>query len=154
MKSLPAILFALAITAIIGVSMIVIGGNALFNANTVPVASSQNTADNSANTSNIAVVDTSSTSSSVDAQQVSQMQSLIAQYQQREKAYQAQLAEATNRLNQANTQLQQSNQQLDQMGQSLTSYQNLFAELQQRGILRVAPDGSITLGRSGGGDNN
>ena len=71
---------------------------------------------------------------SPDAQaQVRQLQDLVAQYQAREKQYQA---------------------QLDQAGAQLQQYQQLVAELQRRGLIRINGDGSILLPRRNfGGDN-
>jgi len=128
MKTLPAILFALGMTAVVAIAMLFIGGNALVNTNTTPVT-------NSPNTSNIAPA-----SFSADQTQLSQLQSLVSQYQAREKQYQQELADAVQRLNDANTQLNDANTQLNQ-------YQQLIQLLQQRGIIRITSDGQVFLGR-------
>ncbi len=70
-----------------------------------------------------------------DQTQISQLQNLIMQYQNREKQYQTQL-------DQANAQIQQ--------------YQQVLAELQQSGVIRITNDGQILVrrgfGESGGSD--
>jgi hypothetical protein len=129
MKSLPAILFALGMTAVVVVAMLVIGGNALANTNTTPVTNSPNTS---------AVANASFSSS--DQAQLTQLQQLVSQYQDREKQYQQELADAVTRLNDANTQLQDANTQLQQ-------YQQLVQLLQQRGIITITSDGQVMLGR-------
>jgi peptidoglycan hydrolase CwlO-like protein len=131
MKALPAILFALAITALVGVSMFAIGGNAILNPKSVPVTNSP--------TTNVSL-----SNSSQDQQQLQQMQQLITQYQQREKQYQSELTDAAQRLNQAN-------QQLDQTNQTLTAYQQLVQALQARGLIQINGDGSVFIR---GRDNN
>jgi hypothetical protein len=128
MKSLPAILFALGMTAVVAITMLAIGGNALVNTNTTPVT-------NSPNTSSVAPA-----SFSADSTQLSQLQQLVTQYQDREKQYQQELADAVQRLNDANTQLNDANTQLQQ-------YQQLVQLLQQRGIIRITSDGQVLLGR-------
>jgi vacuolar-type H+-ATPase subunit I/STV1 len=133
MKTLPAIIAALAITVVIGVAMIAIGANALLNPNTVPVA-------NAAAGGSVTTV-----SLTADQQQVEQMQSLIQQYRDREKQYQAQLQQATQRLQQANQQLQQANQAIQQDGQQVQVYQQILIDLQQRGVITITNDGQIIL---------
>jgi ATP-dependent protease HslVU (ClpYQ) peptidase subunit len=139
MKALPAILAALATTVVVGVAMLLIGGNALLNRNTLPIS-------NSPSITNISSV--SAATGSTD-QQVAQLQSLVQQYQQREQQYQAQLNEAANRLN-------QDNQQLAQAQQDLQSYQQLISMLQQSGVIRITADGQVYIlrGGRGGGDDN
>jgi uncharacterized protein YlxW (UPF0749 family) len=132
MKPLPAIFAAFGITAVVVIVMFGIGANALLNPNIVPVvnaASPANTADV------VQVVDTTTSGATTD-QQVSQLQALIAQYQDREKQYQSRLNDAATQLNQANQQLQ--------------SYQQVMGQLQQLGMIRVGADGSITIRRRGG----
>jgi uncharacterized protein YlxW (UPF0749 family) len=135
MKTFPAIIFALLITAVIGVAMFMIGANALFNQNNVPVS-------NSPNTTNV-----SAASSTQDQQAITQMQDLINQYQTREKQYQSELNDAAQRLNQAN-------QQLDQTNQQLQSYVQLLNELQNVGVIRITNDGRVLIPGGGGGGNN
>jgi multidrug resistance efflux pump len=136
MKSLPPILFALLMTGVIAVSMVLIGGNALFNKNSMPVANSP-----------VVVSDMTNISSTTSNQQVSAMQQLINQYQEREKQYQAQVNEAVQRLNQANQQLQQANGQIQQANQAVATYQQVLQELQRRGLIRIDNSGQIFLGR-------
>ena len=145
MKPFPAILAALLITAVIGVSMFAIGGNALLNKNNVPMLNSP------AGVTDVSAASTSSTAplpTDLTQQQMAQMQQLISQYQDREKQYQDQLSQAATQLNQANQQLAQANQDLQ-------VYQQVLTALQQRGIIRITSDGQILLPRGlGGGDNN
>ena len=67
MKTLPALLFALLITGVVGVTMMVIGGKPLFHHNTVPMLNSP------------AVTTASVTTSSPDAQSVDQLKQLVTQ---------------------------------------------------------------------------
>lgn len=133
MKTLPALLFALLITGVVGVTMMVIGGNALFNQNTVPLLNSP------------AVTTASVATSSADAQSVDQLKQLVAQYQQREQDYQSRLSQAAQMIDQAN-------QQLSQANQTIQSYDQLLSVLQQRGLIRIDNNGQIFIAR-GRGDN-
>lgn len=133
MKTLPALLFALLITGVVGVTMMVIGGNALFNQNTVPLLNSP------------AVTTASVTTSSADQQSVEQLQQLVAQYQQREQDYQSRLSQAAQMIDQAN-------QQLSQANQTIQSYDQLLSVLQQRGLIQINGNGQIFIAR-GRGDN-
>lgn len=137
MKIFRGILAALAVTAVVAVSMFVIGTNALANKDSVPIVNSPQ--------SNIANV--SVQTSNVQTAQVAQLQNLIAQYQNREIQYQQELKQAAGQLNQANQQLNQTNQTLQQ-------YQQLFIALQQRGIIRVDSNGQIFISQGGFGDGN
>jgi peptidoglycan hydrolase CwlO-like protein len=130
MKALPALFFALVITMVIGASMLVIGSNALFNKNSVPVL-------NSPNTTNVSAAIPSS-----NQQTVEQMQQLITQYQAREKQYQTELNDAAQQLSQAN-------QQLNQYSQMMDSVQRLLNELQRRGIITITNDGQILIPNNG-----
>jgi septal ring factor EnvC (AmiA/AmiB activator) len=127
MKAMPAILFALAITAVIAISMFAIGSNAIVNPSTVPVSNSPNTAPGA--------------SASVQ-QQIDQMQKLINQYQSREQQYQSELSQAAQQLNQVNA-------QLNQASQSLQMYQQLVQELQNAGVIRITNDGRVFISRGG-----
>jgi hypothetical protein len=140
MKTLPAILFALGITAVLAITMAVIGANALVNPVTLPITNSPA----SASSSGVAAASFSSSSSSAsssDPAQVAQLQALVTQYQDREKQYQTELADSVTRLDQANTQLQTQDQQIQQ-------FQQLLTILQQRGIIRIDSNGQIFLGRN------
>src|SRR5512136_1516208 len=115
MKTLPALLFALGITAVVAVAMVVIGSNALVNPNTTPIT-------NSPSTSNVAAASFSSSSQQADpsqATQLLQLQALVTQYQDREKQYQSELNQSIQQLNDANTQLQQANAEIQQFQQLL-----------------------------------
>jgi uncharacterized protein YlxW (UPF0749 family) len=85
MKILSALFFALVTTVIIAVTMLVIGGNALLNKNSVPILNSPAAA---------AIPKSADAASTNLQQQVDQMQQLINQYQDREKQYQAELQQA------------------------------------------------------------
>jgi hypothetical protein len=138
MKAFPALLFALVMTAIIAISMFIVGGNALLNKNSVPVLN----APPSSNVSDVS--DPSSSNSTSDPQltaaqqQIAQMQKLLTQYQAREQQYQTELKQAAQKVNDANTQLAQANQQLQ-------VFQQVLMALQQRGVIRITQDGQIQL---------
>ena len=120
MKKTPAIIAAFIMTVVIGLGMLLIGANALFTPDSVAQAGAPGSADGSA--------------ALASAEQVQQLQSLVAQYQEREKQYQQQLDQAKQTLNQANTQLQQ--------------YQQVLQALQQRGLITINRDGSISIPRT------
>ena len=128
MKTLPALLFALVITGVVGLSMIVIGGNALFNRNTAPLLSSPG------------VTTVSAASTTGDQQNVEQMQQLINQYQQREQEYQARLIQAAQLIDQAN-------QQLSQANQTIQSYDQVLSALEERDLIQINDDGQILIAR-------
>jgi len=138
MKRLQALAAAAIITGLVGLGMLAIGVNAVLNPNTV--AASNAPGDPATNVS----------AASPDAQaQVNQLQDLVAQYQNREKQYQAQLNQYQSREQQYQAQLNQADTQLQQV-------QQLLMELQRRGLIRINSDGSILLprrGLGGGGDN-
>jgi hypothetical protein len=148
MKAFPALLFALAITAIIAISMFIVGGNALLNQNTAPVLNAPPAASSSgiSNASAPAAAGPSAVSDpqlATAQQQITQMQDLLNQYQAREKTYQTELKQAAQKLSDANSQLAQDNQQIQ-------VFQQVLQALQQRGIIRITQDGTIEL-LSGGG---
>ncbi len=152
MKTFPAILFALATTAVIAFSLFAVGANALLNKNSTPVLNSPGVSAVSAASSQ---VDSQAVSAAADQQAQQQMQDqlnqrnqLVSQYQDREKQYQAQLKDAAQKLDDANNQLAQANQQIEQASQMVTSYQNVLSELQRRGLIRITSDGRILVGRS------
>jgi flagellar motor protein MotB len=145
MKTLPAILFALGVTAVVAVAMVIIGSNALVNPNTVPVtnAPSSNVAAASYTSSSQAGDPPSSTSAqSAQSTQLAQLQALVTQYQSRETQYQSELNQAIQELNNANAQLQQDNQEIAQ-------FQQLLQVMQQDGLITVTSDGRIFLGSGG-----
>jgi hypothetical protein len=135
MKILPAIIAAFLITALVGMGMLVVGGNALFNQNTIPVTDSPQAVGAASSGSQL-------NQPAADQLSVQQMQSLVQQYQQREKQYQAELNTAAQRLTQANQQAQ--------------SYQQVLEALAQQGIIRITADGQILIprGRFGNSDND
>jgi len=134
MKTLPALLFALGITAILAIGMAVIGVNALVNPATLPITNSPASSGvAAASFSPSSSSSTSASASSADQAQIAQLQALVTQYQDREKQYQSELTDAANQLSQANAQLAQ--------------FQQLLTVLEQRGIIRVNSAGQIFLGR-------
>jgi TolA-binding protein len=128
MKTIPALIAGMLTSALIVLIMVLVGLNALLNPNTVAEASA------AGDPGTTAVV----SGASSDSAQVQQLQTRIAEYQQREKQYQGQV-------NQLETNLQQANNQLEQ-------YQQLVDTLQQMGLIRVGQDGQIYLPRSRGDD--
>jgi flagellar motor protein MotB len=150
MKAIPAILFALAMTGLIAIAMLLVGANAFFNPNTVPVASaaSPSSITNVSDPSGVA----SQPALTSDQQQLAVMRQLLQQYQDREKQYQQRLDEAVQRLNAANQQIQQANAQIQQDNQSVETYQQIMQELQRRGIITIDNNGQIYLRRGGGDD--
>lgn len=123
MKRIQAVIAAVMITGLVGLGMLAIGVNAALNPNTVAVSNAPGDPPAPA---------VAATSSQTQTQ-INHLQDLIAQYQNREKQYQAEL-------NQADTQLQQ--------------YQALLAELQRRGLIRINSDGSIQLRQRGFGSGD
>jgi hypothetical protein len=117
-KTLPALVAAFVITFIIGVWMLFVGGNALFNSDGITV-------------SNSPIVANAQSASGDQAAQIAQLQSQIAQYQTREAQYQQELAQAA-------TQIQTANQKMQQV-------QMLLSALQSRGIITIGSDGRIFL---------
>lgn len=120
MKRKPALLAAFLTTFVIAIAMVLVGTNAFFNPNSIPVSASPTSV--SANNASGVVEVSASTGSS----QVQQLQNLIKQYQQREQQYQQQL-------NNAQTQVQE--------------LQSLLQQLQQIGLIRIGPNGQISVPR-------
>lgn len=125
-KQFMAILAALFITACVGASIFGIGGAALLNRNTAPVADSS---------SQVTMISDTNLS---QQDQVAQLQSLVSQYQDREQQYQQREQQLKDQLSQANTQVQQDRQLLQQV-------QSLLGALQQRGLISVTNDGRILI---------
>jgi uncharacterized protein YlxW (UPF0749 family) len=119
-KQVVAFLFAFIITAIVAVSMLVIGVNAANNPNGV--------AASNAPASTTASVSTDTSSSQA---QIAQLQSLVAQYQAREQQYQ--------------TALNNDNQQLSQATQEIQMIQELLGYLQNRGLIQIDSQGRISV---------
>jgi septal ring factor EnvC (AmiA/AmiB activator) len=140
MKRIRAVIAAVMITGLVGLGMLAIGANAALNPNTVAVSNAPGDPPAPA---------VAATSSQTQTQ-INHLQDLIAQYQNREKQYQAEL-------NQAKTQLQQYQSLLTELNQAdtqLQQYQALLAELQRRGLIRVNSDGSIQLRQRGFGSGD
>src|SRR5512138_2453368 len=136
MKTLPALLFALGITAVVAVTMVVIGANALINPNTVPVTNSpgSDVAAASFNASSTAGDPPGSQSAqTAQSTQLAQLQALVAQYQSRETQYQTELNQAIQQLNTANAQIQQDNQEIAQ-------FQQLLQTMQEDGLITITSD--------------
>ncbi len=123
MKRWQALIAATIVTGLVAFGMLVVGLNAFFNTNSVKAS------DAAVSVTAPTGAPQAASAPSVDQTQLTQLQSLIAQYQDREKQYQAQL-------NQLNGELQQ--------------YQQVLTQLQQQGLIQVTQDGQILVGRSAG----
>jgi hypothetical protein len=119
-KQVVAFLFAFIITAIVGLSMLVVGVNAAINPNGVPVSNSP--ASSAAKSASL---------SPTDQAQIAQLQSLVDQYKAREQQYQAVI--------------NSDNQQLSQASQEIQMIQQLLAYLQNRGLIQIDSQGQITV---------
>ncbi len=144
MKIIPAIFAALIITSLVGVAIFVVGANALFNQNTLPILNAPQTVSGAAAAAGAAGSAGTAGNAAVSQQtgqqaQLQQLENLVQQYQQREKQYQTQLNDAAQRVNQANQQVQQ--------------YQQLLEALQQQGVIRITADGQVLIPRSRGFDD-
>ena len=137
MKAFPALLFSLAITAIIAFAMFIVGGNALLNTNSLPLLNSP-----AASGASNASVPSSDPKLAAAEQHIADMQKLIDQYQARENQYQTELQQAAQKINDANAQLDQTNQQLQ-------VFEQVIMALQQRGVIRITQDGHIQLLQGG-----
>jgi hypothetical protein len=126
-KPINAVLVALLITACMGLSILGIGGAALFNKNGI---SSSNSPAQSTNGTGL--------NSAQQVSQTDQMQNLIAQYQDHEQQYKQREQQLQEQLAQANAQVQQDQQLIGQM-------QNLLSALQQRGLIRITNDGRVFI---------
>jgi peptidoglycan hydrolase CwlO-like protein len=149
MKQVSAILAALIITGLIGLAILLIGANALFNKSGLTIlnspasalaAAADPVASNPETSSSTAAATQASADQAASAAQIQQLQNLISQYQQREKQYQDQL-------DQAKQQISQASQQIDQANGQLQQYQGLFQELVRRGIITIGTDGNIYVPR-------
>jgi hypothetical protein len=116
-KQTGAFLAAFVITAIVALSMLVVGVNAAVNPNGVA-------ASNSPAVQNVSSV-------SADQSQTAQLQALITQYQAREQQYQAAISSYEQQLSQAS-------QETQLAGQVLTALQN-------RGLIRIDNQGQIYI---------
>ena len=125
-RTLPALVAALSMTVFIGLAVLALGLNALFNKNISTVQAA-----------------TLPEQSTVADQATNQdLQSLVSQYQEREVQYQDQLQQASNQINE----ISQQNQQ----------YRQLIQALQNAGVIQITQDGQVLLTRPAPrfGDNN
>lgn len=120
-KTLPAFIAALLITVGIGAGMIVVGQDSL-SASAAEAATAQ-------------------TNTALTAEQISQFEQIVAQYQGREALYQNQINEAIVQINTANQTISQANQQLQE-------YQSLLQQLQSSGLITIESDGTITINQT------
>ncbi len=120
-KTIPAVLAALVITMLVAGGMFAVGGQALFGS--VSAASEV-------------------TAMPVQVQTTDQttlaLQDQLAVYQARDAQYQEQLNLASQNITQANEQIELANQQIQQ-------YQTLLTDLQNRGLITIAEDGTISV---------
>jgi septal ring factor EnvC (AmiA/AmiB activator) len=139
MKKKPAIIAAFITTLVIAVAMLLMGMNAIYNPNTVPVSNAPATVDpaiNAASAANIAPVSANTSDT------VQQLQNLISQYQQRDQQYQQQVQTLQSQLQQVQTQLNQANS-------ASAQYQSLLSQLQTRGIITIDSSGNVFVSRRG-----
>jgi hypothetical protein len=119
-KQVVAFLSAFIITAIVALSMLVVGVNAASNPNGVTASNSPTAAT------------ASGSASSASAQaQIAQVQAQLAQYQARDQQYQAALSS--------------DNQQLSQAAQEMQMIQQLLVYLQNRGLIQINNQGQIMV---------
>jgi hypothetical protein len=126
-KPIIAMLIALFMTAILGVSIFAIGGAALLNNNGIAVSNSP------VQGSSVSALD-----SPQQMDQINQLQSLVSQYQDHEQQYKQREQQLQQQLAQANAQLQQDQQLIQQV-------KMLLGALQQRGLIRITDDGQIFI---------
>jgi esterase/lipase len=139
MKSkLPALLAAFLITAVIALSMAVVGVNALVNPNSTNVSNSPAAAPVAA-----------TTGTSADQASLDQMQALVAQYQQRDQEYQQREQQYQQQIQQDQQQLQGDQQQIQQAADQTAQVQQLLVTLQDRGLIQIDQNGQITILRRG-----
>jgi TolA-binding protein len=139
MKSkLPALLAAFLITAVIALSMAVVGVNALVNPNSTSVSNSP-----------VASAAAVTTGVSADQATVGQLQTLISQYQQHEQQYQQREQQYQQQIQQDQQQIQQDQTQLQQAADQAAQIQQLLVTLQDRGLIQVDQNGQITILRRG-----
>lgn len=128
MKQTSALIGALVITSIMGAAMMLVGANVFFNKNSTPLSNSPSSA--------ASLGGSTAAGSTQDPGSVQQLQNLISQYQSREQQYQTQLNQAQQDIQQASSQIQQ--------------YQALISALQQRGIISIGQDGTVSIRRGDG----
>jgi len=74
----------------------------------------------------------------ISASAASQIQQVLIQYQLRDAQYQGQINSAAAQITAANQQIQQANLQIQQ-------YQSILTQLQERGLITIASDGTISI---------
>ena len=114
-RQIPALLAVFLITGFMALTMSVVGVNALFNKNSVPVVNS--------------------TAANPDQAQVAQLQDLVKQYQAREAQYQQREKDYQ----------QREQQYQQQVAQATSQMQQLLLALQSRGLIQVQSDGNIMI---------
>ncbi len=132
-KQMAALAAALLMTFCAGAAVFAIGGAALMNQAGVAPANSPAQASKAWN---------ASLSQPSDAAQIQQLQAQITQYQAQEQQYQAREQQYQQALSQAQAAAQQAQQQTKSQ---LQEVQQLLFALQQRGLITINPDGSITI---------
>ena len=142
MKQILALVAAVIVTGTVGLGMLAIGVSAATNPNSIPVSNSPNSA--------AAASDPPSGAQAASAQQ----SDLIAQYQAREKQYQAQIDQLNTLIKQYQSREQQYQTQLGQVNAQAQQLQSILLELQRRRIIRILSDGTVQLlvGRGGDGE--
>ncbi len=124
MKNITALLAAFVMTAVVGMCVLVLGANALFNKNTV--AASTGTFNNPGQAQGVAL-----SGDSPSASAAGDNQALISQYQSQLNDAQQQLADASNQIQQ---------------------YQQVLRALARQGLISISPDGTIYIQRQFGDD--
>lgn len=119
-KTIPALIAAFLITAVLGGGMYLMGQNAL-GVSTVKAEAAQTT--------------------QVSADTIAQYEQIVVQYQVRETQYQ-------NLITQASTQIETANQQIELANQQLQQYQSLLQQLQSSGLITIASDGTVTVNQT------
>ena len=143
-KQLPALIAAVLMTGFIALAMVVTSANALLNKNGVDPA-------NSPSTSTVATTDPVS---SADQAQIQQLQNRINEYAQREQQYQQREQQYQQTVQQYQQTLANDQQQIQQAAMQVQQIQQLLAALQQRGLIRIQPDGTILIAGGGRGEGD
>ncbi len=136
-KQVAAFGAAILMTVCAGAAVFAIGGAALFNQAGVTPSNSPSQASKATDASMVQQTQS-------DQAQLQQLQAEIAQYQAQAQQYQAREHQLQQELSQAQAAAQQSQGQAQQQ---LAEVQQLLFALQQRGLISINPDGSITINR-------
>jgi predicted Rossmann fold nucleotide-binding protein DprA/Smf involved in DNA uptake len=132
-KQAAALVAAIVMTVCTGAAIFLIGGAALLNPAGVAPA---NAASQTSKVADASLVQ--------QQPQLAQLQAQLAQYQAREQDYQNREQQLQQALAQSQTQAQNAEQQARQQTQQV---QMLLLALQQRGLITINGDGSITINR-------